>query len=662
MCRRSLLLLLATFCVGARTGGKNENSTTGRDHLSPEGWDALAEFTETKQRLPLDGFFFAVMSYPINVRGRNAIRSTWANDLAALGAQVKFFIGGEDLVEQFSAWEDDEAAAADVVKLKGLRDSKSNLTYKTEATARWIHDHVKDFRYVVKIDEDVLPVPEHILSIAATLPADRLFGGQLIRKGRPSSWGKYKLDREYRYALDADGAYPDYVNGNMYFLSADVVAVLADYHLQTTTSVSSASKSELFPFENIHVAMVLRDKAGIEPVDLLSAVDNQNSVRFMLSHDMFMNQRHDVVPSLCAKAEYAAYHPVSPWLLLHAYGKGLHAATCNYFDLDHSRFWRERNQTFEYYELQNWYDPERVIFSPPSERQELQQRQPAPEETTAAFLVLADLTEITRINILKWKGMSLHSNLSAKILYDEERVDRRNLENLAGGNVELIAMSRQEQTQLYPEVTYNTFSGLYGAPAKPAEITWLATNEAARKYEHAWFVESDVFFTGKFETLFRKYLREPADFVSPHFAANAPGYPDTFWHFWQDCDLASGAVHAHSLISMHRISRSFAIDVHTYLQSGRGGHHEYVLPQLCIMKPECTIHQMNPGEDTFYYRYRPAQNLDWVKNNWVDDRIYHPIKSQAAIDATAKDMAEHTASAERRAAKWRDLLGKASHD
>jgi len=581
------------------------------------GWSEALQAERGGGTLPLEGVFFAVMSNPFNIRGRESIRRTWIRRIAALGAQYKFFIGNEGLVERFFEQESD---VSDIVRLYGNWDNSSHQTFKTQAAAHWVLKNVERMRYMVKINEDVLPVAENFLKILPNLPERGLYGGHVVSEASPGR-GKYRLQEEFWGVLDEDGHYPDYCFGGMYMLSSDAVATLAAHHNPL------ANPNTLFPFEEINTAMVLKNVA-IYPVPLMS--NHSSGTKFILSHDIYTNCSHDVVPTLCAN-DYVAYQPVSTWMMQNAHAaESIHQFACKVLDVDHSRFVREKNGTLEYYDIQAWYEPERVVYQPTPMIASIQAGQEPrilSEETTAVVLVMHEINEVSSINLKRWHEMSLESQFGVKILYD---ADHLNPSDLAGGNVELIAMTADEQRAIYPTVAYQTFSGLYGAPAKPAEISWLVS-EASKEYAHAWFVECDVVISGNYTKMFRNFVRESADFMSPHMVEAAPGYPQTYWGFWGACDLASGATHSHSLISMHRVSRSFAKDIYDYLMSERGGHHEYVFPQLCTMLPSCTMKQVGP-EHTAYYRFRPRVGLAYVEQNYIPDRIYHPVKPLEVIE------------------------------
>eukprot|EP00472_Partenskyella_glossopodia_P006660 CAMPEP_0197534372 /NCGR_PEP_ID=MMETSP1318-20131121/46917_1 /TAXON_ID=552666 /ORGANISM="Partenskyella glossopodia, Strain RCC365" /LENGTH=340 /DNA_ID=CAMNT_0043091613 /DNA_START=518 /DNA_END=1537 /DNA_ORIENTATION=+ len=222
------------------------------------------------------------------------------------------------------------------------------------------------------------------------------------------------------------------------------------------------------------------------------------------------------------------------------------------------------------------------------------------------------------------------SQFQPVLMYDSNAIGP---EQLPKTKLPLIAISKEKEKQNYPDQSYGTFSGIYGAPAKPAEISWVAAHEDV---EYAWFIEGDVYFSGKWRTFLSSFNDDTNDLLAPEIRRDDPEYPDR-WINYDRCDAATPDYHSRAFLPIHRISRKLAVKVKDYLVKGSVGHHECVLPSLCqSMQPVCNM-GIIPEKWVGTVRYRPIVEVEATKlqqHTHTSGKLYHPVKTkQSAIDA-----------------------------
>ncbi|GAB5362975.1 hypothetical protein AAMO2058_000844500 [Amorphochlora amoebiformis] len=172
------------------------------------------------------------------------------------------------------------------------------------------------------------------------------------------------------------------------------------------------------------------------------------------------------------------------------------------------------------------------------------------------------------------------------IMYDVDQLGTKKLEKQIAKlhlhtMIDINAVSKHTELQHFPPQAYSTYSGIYGAPAKPAALRYFA-NHPDTNLRFAWFVEGDVLLEpeGSWKEFLDYYADSDVDLISMDLRRDDTDYPNS-WRNYKNCDVATPSNHARAFVPIHRLSKRFANKVLSYLMGGKRGHHECVLPSLC---------------------------------------------------------------------------------
>lgn len=160
------------------------------------------------------------------LRRRKAIRETWLTpELRAqyekeLGLVVRFMMGRSEDEDREKELRDEEVKHGDMLRLSVV-DTHDNMGKKTMDTFK-VGVEMFDPDWLVKMDDDVYPMPERLLQAAAEWQR-----GNKGYIGCPRIGGKVGREPDTKWyeplqALYGD-EYPKYYSGSVYVLSRDVV-------------------------------------------------------------------------------------------------------------------------------------------------------------------------------------------------------------------------------------------------------------------------------------------------------------------------------------------------------------------------------------------------------------------------------------------------------
>jgi hypothetical protein len=164
------------------------------------------------------------------------------------------------------------------------------------------------------------------------------------------------------------------------------------------------------------------------------------------------------------------------------------------------------------------------------------------------------------------------------------------------------------------------------------------------EYEHYWYIEYDVYFSGTWSTLFKNFEDAKEDFLSCVIRE----YQDPCdWPWWESLIHHSENIPIENRYAsfnlIFRISRSAIEFIDTSHTNGWIGHHEVLLPTLLINKGY-NIRDLGgsgkyvqPVDKGRFYKCAPAKGVSqivtiaasgsvFLVSELIPNNIYHPVK------------------------------------
>ena len=257
---------------------------------------------------------------------------------------------------------------------------------------------------------------------------------------------------------------------------------------------------------------------------------------------------------------------------------------------------------------------------------------------TAIILTLGAVTLSEEDDVLARETDKLHY-LSAKLLFDDLLkncssryhgvivYENAHREWFGNWEVELVPTSRETERIAWGPA-YEAFSGIYGAPVKPAAIRWVAENK--KSFRSAWCLEPDVVLAKEpWHSLFDKYHTNDSDLVA--FNVTFRHKNKHRWNHWKGCSFCRGLAKASmqaGLLPAFRFSQRFAKEMYNALRSSNhSAHHEVFIPTFA------TAHGFSWTDlapEVGYVEWRPiidARLLHSMNESVKTGALYHPIKS-----------------------------------
>lgn len=193
--------------------------------------------------------------------------------------------------------------------------------------------------------------------------------------------------------------------------------------------------------------------------------------------------------------------------------------------------------------------------------------------------------------------------------------------------------------------TYHTFMGDSIVPGN-AHYVVLDFWRRNPTFDHYWFIEYDVRFSGNWSEFFDYFRNNPADFLSAHVCRHRPGCT---WHWWghltHPSEYISLSERLRSFNPVFRISNRALSVIDSCHRDGWTGHHEVLLPTLlhannCVIEDFGGRGEFVPPDrrDKFYHPNRLFhRKLDWATgtHRFIPPKafmgirrntIHHPVK------------------------------------
>jgi hypothetical protein len=159
-------------------------------------------------------------------------------------------------------------------------------------------------------------------------------------------------------------------------------------------------------------------------------------------------------------------------------------------------------------------------------------------------------------------------------------------------------------------------------------INYFRTNKTEiNKYDYIWIVENDVYFPTSFKVFIDKYRNYEYDLLVSEY-----GLRDKGWMWTNTLRGFSKVQPVGVLAVIARFSQRFFINLIEYIDVKYYGYLEAVLPHICVeynfsiqqFLPEmCGILTTNPGLPLLRLIKEDIINK---RRNFIEDKIYHPIK------------------------------------
>lgn len=170
-----------------------------------------------------------VLSAPNSEVRRRAIRGTWLHNYSGREIKVtaKFLVGMVHLDDKRRAsLEEEESQYGDIVFLETLKDSYSNLSSKVLLGFKWAYETVREFDYLIKVDDDsYMRIKEIANVIRGELKCDKfLYWGYFMGHAFPVPTGKWAEKNWFNCPH-----YFPYAMGGGYALSRGAVEILMQF-------------------------------------------------------------------------------------------------------------------------------------------------------------------------------------------------------------------------------------------------------------------------------------------------------------------------------------------------------------------------------------------------------------------------------------------------
>ena len=172
---------------------------------------------------------------PDHYSRRSLIRSTYGNyesyeDFEGMRKVRLIFVMGlpsESNAAQQSALKEEASLYGDIVQ-ESFLDTYHNLSYKAICAMRWIKEHCKHSKYVLKVDDDVFvnifPLIKHFQDLDTAGFNKNLIMCLVWWKMHVLREGKWGIPKE----IMPDDLYPPYCSGMAYMFSTDVAIKIYD--------------------------------------------------------------------------------------------------------------------------------------------------------------------------------------------------------------------------------------------------------------------------------------------------------------------------------------------------------------------------------------------------------------------------------------------------
>ena len=220
MCNTGVWL---TLCASIRTCTKDP--PLSKDLIYDEFRSPISDhnthpFCPEKIRL-----LIIIPSGPNGIVERNAIRYTWLRNCNSSGVIVtaKFVVGSYNLNrESLQSLTNEQKKYRDLLIFNDLQDSYWNLTVKVKLALTWAYEIVKNFDFILKVDDDSFVRVDKLITALREMNCEkRLYWGYFMGRAPPEPIGKW-AETQWHMCRH----YLPYAMGGGYVLSKHVVKML----------------------------------------------------------------------------------------------------------------------------------------------------------------------------------------------------------------------------------------------------------------------------------------------------------------------------------------------------------------------------------------------------------------------------------------------------
>ncbi|XP_022254990.1 beta-1,3-galactosyltransferase 5-like [Limulus polyphemus] len=220
-----------------------------------------------------------VVSRPLNMEARNAIRETWGKDLKDKGAKLGFVLGFPTVDSLQRKLLQENSVHKDLIQGNFL-DTYFNLSIKTLALLRWASLFCSKVKFVLKSDDDMFINSRALLKVVKTRNDTRTILGLLAHKWPPhrnkkSKW--YVPPEIYPYEY-----YPDFLAGPAYLISGDATSLL----------YAARESTVFFYLEDVYITGILAEKAGVRRLGLLGLNNVRQTFKDVISQTAITSHGH----------------------------------------------------------------------------------------------------------------------------------------------------------------------------------------------------------------------------------------------------------------------------------------------------------------------------------------------------------------------------------
>ncbi|XP_013779957.1 beta-1,3-galactosyltransferase 1-like [Limulus polyphemus] len=216
-----------------------------------------------------------VVTSPLNVDARKAIRDTWGKDLKTKGAKLAFLLGIPKTKSLQRKLQEEDFIYKDLIQGNFL-DTYLNLSTKTLVLIRWASLYCPLVKFILKSDDDVFINSKTLLQVINTRNDSHTLLGLLAHKWSPhrNKNSKWYVPPEI-YPQDY---YPDFIAGPAYLITGDSTALL----------YAAREETPHIYLEDVYVTGLLAEKAGVRRLGL-SGMSNDRQFFTNISSLMLIN-------------------------------------------------------------------------------------------------------------------------------------------------------------------------------------------------------------------------------------------------------------------------------------------------------------------------------------------------------------------------------------
>lgn len=197
-----------------------------------------------------------IMSAPLNLKMRMAIRQTWGSYNNQRNIGIVFMLGSTNNNTTETKLNDEQILYGDIVRGQFI-DSYTNLTLKSVSTLEWVDTYCPKAKFFLKTDDDMFINVDRLISfIKQRSKEKKSIYGRLAKKWKPvrNNMNKYYVSKsQYKLAY-----YPDFCTGPAYLMSNNLVHDLYEKALNET----------YLKLEDVFVTGIVASKLGIKRVSV----------------------------------------------------------------------------------------------------------------------------------------------------------------------------------------------------------------------------------------------------------------------------------------------------------------------------------------------------------------------------------------------------------